>query len=323
MLKVSLAYKRALKHAKLSQTEQNRKAQHMAGTTSSEPGKTTDMKTPLIPIQPVTQIASTVGQSVEQNVKPVVTEAQRVAAQTSVSGRKAVSRGTIILAFYAWILSGAIMFSLIARYTDFFPGDMSIAAALQKRKHPWFRRFMVAISEIGFPKLVVPLTVCIAGIFWALRFRLEALFLLLTTSSNLLNALVKFLIKRPRPTGELVTVVRVINEPSFPSGHVMHYTNFFGLLIYLLATNWRSGRLRNTLIATCAGLIACIGPSRIYLGAHWPSDVMAGYIYGGLWFGGLMALYLRIKAGVHPPVGKTPQVMKPLKQPGDDDGDGE
>jgi len=254
---------------------------------------------------------------VEQNVKPVVTEAQRIAAETSVSGRRAVSRGTIFLAFYAWLLSGALMVSIIARYTQFFPGDMGITAALQKQRHPWIRRFMIAISEIGFPTLSIPLTIGVAGIFLGLRSRLEAIFILLTTSSNLLNALVKRLIKRPRPTKELVTVARVINEPSFPSGHVMHYTNFFGLLIYLLATNWRSGRLRNILIAICTALIVFIGPSRVYLGAHWPSDVMAGYIYGGLWFGGIMALYLRIKSWIHPPKGETPEVIKPLKQPGE------
>src|SRR6266699_3649735 len=256
---------------------------------------------------------------VEQNVKPVVTEAQRIAAETSVSGRRAVSRGTIFLAFYAWLLSGALMLSVIARYTQFFPGDMGITAALQKQRHPWIRRFMIAISEIGFPTLSIPLTIGVAGIFLGLRFRLEAIFILLTTSSNLLNALVKRLIKRPRPTKELVTVARVINEPSFPSGHVMHYTNFFGLLIYLLATNWRSGRLRNILIAICTALIVFIGPSRVYLGAHWPSDVMAGYIYGGLWFGGLMVLYLRIKSWIHPTRGKTPEVMRPLQQPGDEE----
>ena len=254
---------------------------------------------------------------VEQNVKPVVTEAQRIAAETSVSGRRAVSRGTIFLAFYAWLLSGALMLSVIARYTQLFPGDVVITAALQKQRNPWVRRFMIAISEIGFPKLSVPLTIGVAGIFLALRFRLEAIFILLTTSSNLLNALVKRLIKRPRPTKELVTVVRVINEPSFPSGHVMHYTNFFGLLIYLLATNWRSGTLRNILIAICTALIVFIGPSRVYLGAHWPSDVMAGYIYGGLWFGGIMALYLRVKSWIHPPEGKTPEAIKSLKQPGE------
>ena len=267
---------------------------------------------PLLPITPP-EIATIV----EQNVKPLVTEAQRIAAETSVSGRHAVSRGTILLAFYAWLLSGTLLFSFIARYTQFFPGDRSITAALQRQQDPWMRRFMLALSELGFPRMSIPLTLGVSGIFLALRFRLEALFILLTTSSNLLNALLKRLIKRPRPTSELVTVVRVINEPSFPSGHVMHYTNFYGLLIYLLATNWRSGKLRDTLIGICSLLITFIGPSRIYLGAHWPSDVMAGYLYGGLWFGGIMALYLRIKAWVHPAQGKTPEAMKPLEQPGE------
>lgn len=265
------------------------------------------------PSATIPQLATTV----EQNVKPVVKEAQQVAAKTSVTGRHAVSRGTIFLAFYLWFLAGAIMISFIARYTQFFPGDTTITRSLQKQRHPLFRRFMIVISEPGFPKFGIPLTISLAGIFWALRFRLEAIFILLSSSSNLLNQIVKRLIRRPRPTGELVTVARVINEPSFPSGHVMHYINWFGLLTYLLATNWRSGKLRNILIAICMSMIALIGPSRIYLGAHWPSDVMAGYIYGGLWFGGVMAIYLRIKGWIHPPAGKTPEIIKPLKQPGE------
>src|SRR5579863_3298448 len=269
---------------------------------------------PQLPLAPLPDFTTVV----EQNVMPAVTEAQRLAAQTSVSGRKAVSRGTVYLSFYLWLLSGAMMISYIARRTDFFPGDKTIMKTLQSRKNPLFRGFMLGVSEIGFPKLAVPMSIGIAGVFWALRFRLEALFLLFASSTYSLNTLVKRLIKRPRPTNELATVVRVINEPSFPSGHVMHYTNFFGMLIYLLVTNWRSGRLRNWLIAICTSLIALIGPSRIYLGAHWPSDVMAGYVYGGLWFGGMMALYLRIKARIHPLTGSTPENMKILQQPGHD-----
>lgn len=256
----------------------------------------------------------------QQNVLPVVDEAQRVAAKTSVSGRRAVSRGTMFMAFYLWLLSGVLILSWIAQRTQFFPGDMSITARLQKNRQPWLRAFFLTVSEVGFPKIAIPVTISVAGIFWALRFRLEAIFILLTSAfSTLLNALVKRVIKRPRPTQELVTVARVINEPSFPSGHVMHYTNFYGLLIYLLATNWRSGRLRNALIGLCTLLIAFIGPSRVYLGAHWPSDVMAGYMYGGLWFGGIMAIYLRVKAWLHPMRGKPPVVATPLRQPGDDD----
>ncbi|HET9918652.1 MAG TPA: phosphatase PAP2 family protein [Ktedonobacteraceae bacterium] len=257
--------------------------------------------------------------SVEQNVKPVVEEAQRVAAQTSVSGRRAVSRGTILLIFYLWLLSGTAIFTFIARYTEFFPGDRTISRTLQKQHNPWFRRLMETVSAFGYPKISTPITIAISGIFLALRFRLEAIFVLLTSTSSLLSMAVKYTIKRPRPTNEQVTVVHVIDEPSFPSGHVMHYINFFGLLSYLLATNWRSGRLRNSLITVCVTLIALIGPSRIYLGAHWPSDVMVGYVYGGLWFAGLMSLYLRFKAMIHPAKGKTPEVMKPLQQPGDDE----
>ncbi len=253
------------------------------------------------------------------DIATTVNEAQRVAAETSVSGRHAVSRGTIFLALWLWLLSGIVMISVIARNTQLFPGDVAITTQLQRQHNPWLRRFFYAISEIGFPAWAVPQTIGIAGIFWALRFRLEAIFVLLTSSSSLLNVLVKRLIKRPRPTQELVTVVRVINEPSFPSGHVMYYVNFYGLLIYLLATNWRSGKLRNTLIALLTSLIGTIGPSRVYLGAHWPSDVMAGYVYGGLWFSGLITLYLRVKSWLHPRVGKAPDVVKPLQQPGDND----
>ncbi len=279
---------------------------------STEVGRAT---TALPQVSPVTlpDVATAV---VEQNVKPAVSEAQRIAAQTAVSGRRAVSRGTIFMALWLWLLSGIVMISVIARKTQLFPGDIAITRELQRRQNPWVRRFFYAISEIGFPKWSIPLTIGSAGIFWALRFRLEAIFVLLTSTSTILNTLVKGLIKRPRPTKELVTVVRVINEPSFPSGHVMYFVNFYGLLIYLLATNWRSSKLRDTLIAIMTGLISLVGPSRVYLGAHWPSDVMAGYVYGGLWFSGLMALYLRVKSWLHPSRGKAPAVVKPLQQPG-------
>lgn len=268
---------------------------------------------------------STTGIPLQQvNIPEIANEAQRVAAESSYSGRRAVSRGTMFLAFYLWLLSGAGILSWIAQRTQFFPGDMLITARLQRQKNPVFRGFMYWVSQVGFWQWSVPETIGVAGLLWALRFRLEALFILLTTSSNILNAIVKRVIKRPRPDKELVSVVRVINEPSFPSGHVMHYTNFYGLLIYLLATNWKPGRLRNSLIAFCTAMITTIGPSRIYLGAHWPSDVMAGYLYGGLWFGGIITLYLRVKAWLHPPKGTQmlvpDELVKPLQQPGDEQG---
>src|SRR5205823_13669237 len=119
--------------------------------------------------QGLPQLAATV----EHNVKPVMTEAQHIAAQSSFSGRKAVSRGTMFMAFYLWLLSGVVMLSWIAQRTQFFPGDKAITYQLQKQRHPWFRRFMQAISEIGFWQWATPQTLGVAAIFWSLRFRLE------------------------------------------------------------------------------------------------------------------------------------------------------
>src|SRR6202165_6104007 len=172
-----------------------RKASKPSGKTASEAA--TAQQRPAVGPPPI-------GRAVDQNVKRVLTQAQRVAPETAVSGRRAVSRGTIFLAFYLWLLSGAIMISLIARYTQFFPGDRIITRNLQSYRNPWLRRFMLGISEIGFPKIGMPLTFGVAGIFWALRFRLEAIFVLLASSSNVLNWIVKRLIKRPGPRSCLV-----------------------------------------------------------------------------------------------------------------------
>src|SRR5689334_19260156 len=86
----------------------------------------------------------------EVQVPPALTEAQRAAAESSVSGRRAISRGTMFMAFYLWLLSGAGILSWIAQRTQFFPGDRSITARLQKYHHPWLRRFFYGVSEIGF-----------------------------------------------------------------------------------------------------------------------------------------------------------------------------
>ena len=127
--------------------------------------------TPTPPMPPEANTPQIVA-TLEQNVKPVVSEAQHLAAVTSVSGRKAVSRGKIFLAFYFWLLSGAILFSWIARRTQFFPGDRGITRTLQRQQHTWIRRAMHIISEPGFPRYSIPLTAGIASAFWLLRFQI-------------------------------------------------------------------------------------------------------------------------------------------------------
>ena len=90
------------------------------------------------------------------------------------------------------------------------------------------------------------------------------------------NWLIKAALGRPRPLDPLVRVLGAEQGNSFPSGHVMFYTVFFGFVLFLAWTRLRSGIVRGAVIAAAAALVVGVGPSRIALGAHWLSDVLAG-----------------------------------------------
>ena len=93
--------------------------------------------------------------------------------------------------------------------------------------------------------------------------------------SALLNQILKYIIQRPRPTE-----YRIIDESgySFPSGHSMVSAAFYGFLIYLIYKNVKNKYLKWGLITLLSLLIILIGTSRIYLGVHYTSDVLAGFL---------------------------------------------
>lgn len=90
----------------------------------------------------------------------------------------------------------------------------------------------------------------------------------------ILNQLLKFIVQRPRPVG-----YRLVEEKgfSFPSGHSMASTAFYGFLIYLIYKKIKNKYLKISLITLLVLLIFSIGVSRIYLGVHYTSDVLAGF----------------------------------------------
>lgn len=92
---------------------------------------------------------------------------------------------------------------------------------------------------------------------------------------TILNQLLKIILQRPRPEE-----FRIINESgySFPSGHSMISMAFYGLLIYLIYKNIKNKYLKWSLIIVLGALIISIGISRIYLGVHYTSDVVAGFL---------------------------------------------
>ena len=130
-----------------------------------------------------------------------------------------------------------------------------------------------------------------------LRRRAEAgLLVAVTVVAFAVRTAVKEVVARPRPPADLVEIIRQGDGFSFPSGHALHYAAFLGLLLLMLPSivgpGWRRRLAQGALIA---GMVI-IGYSRVYLGLHWLSDVVAGYAYGAVVAGAAALALPRLKA---------------------------
>jgi undecaprenyl-diphosphatase len=133
-----------------------------------------------------------------------------------------------------------------------------------------------------------------ALIFYIFKFRKEALYVLLTLVSGLISALMKIIVARPRPTESLVRIVEEAKSKSFPSGHVIHYVAFFGFLLLLMYHLKSIPKVIRIIVKVLSAfMIMAVPLSRIYLGAHWFSDVLGGFLLGMICLLMLSYLYLR------------------------------
>lgn len=210
------------------------------------------------------------------------------------------SRRTRILAVV--YLIQFVLFTALAWFVHFnpvIPVDVAITQEFQENKSPWLESFMVAVSFIGNQSILFAVLIALTALaFWLVRLRLEALIIItLSVVSAVVNFLVKVIVSRPRPTTHLVDVFQKANGQSFPSGHVMSYVAFWGLLFSLgLILFNRKQWWHYLLLIIPALFVILVGPSRIYLGDHWASDVLGGYLFGGLLLGITLWIYLRLKA---------------------------
>ena len=107
----------------------------------------------------------------------------------------------------------------------------------------------------------------------------------------------KHIFLRARPDAALHLVKQ--GGYSFPSGHSVTSVIFYGLLIYLLNRHCKNEKLKKVLSAVCGFLALAIGPSRIYVGVHWPTDVLAGWCIGGAVLLAAICILERIYDGAH------------------------
>ena len=107
----------------------------------------------------------------------------------------------------------------------------------------------------------------------------------------------KHIFLRARPDTALHLVTQ--GGYSFPSGHSVTSAIFYGLLIYLLNRHCKNEKLKKILGAVCGFLALAIGPSRLYVGVHWPTDVLAGWCIGGAVLLVSICILERIYDGAH------------------------
>lgn len=212
------------------------------------------------------------------------------------------------LAFQLALIAAIGAFSVLTfmvKSTPFFPLDVQITRALQSINSPLFAAAMNWISWLGFPPQSLVLSAIIVLIIYFLGLQWEAVAAAVAALlPPIVNVTVKDLIRRPRPTVNLVHVFGILNSYSFPSGHVMFYVGFFGFIWFLGFTTLKPSWGRTVLLIFFGSLIALIGVSRIYLGQHWASDVLGAYLLGGLTLVAIVQFYRwgKKRFFVHQPV---------------------
>jgi membrane-associated phospholipid phosphatase len=189
--------------------------------------------------------------------------------------------------FQGYVVTATIAFALLfffARTVSYFTFDLVITRDLQLLHYGWLDVLMRLISAPGFPPQVYVLTGIVLLILFSSGLRWEAVAALFgTVGISALGLLVKLAVQRPRPSSDLVHVFQQLNSYSFPSGHVLFYTTFFGFLLFLFYTLLKDGWPRILALVILGSLVGLIGVSRVYLGEHWASDVLGAYLLGSLW----------------------------------------
>lgn len=188
-------------------------------------------------------------------------------------------RGLLIVVLALVIV--AVIASLFAHWLARFPGDLRLTLLFQSVDGSALLPVMTWVSYLAGGWRAAVLVLVSAVIVWRCLGRLESGLVVLAGLSSLANDALKLAIDRPRPGPGLVTVFEAETGTSFPSGHAFFAVVVLGFLAYLAATHVRRRGLGTLAVCGLLALVLLVGASRVYLGVHWPSDVLGGYLAGG------------------------------------------
>jgi membrane-associated phospholipid phosphatase len=228
----------------------------------------------------------------EEPVEKIKDAAQQAAKAETTSPPRREYRTLLFQVALFLAISAFALLTFMVKTTPSFPIDLQTTRTLQSIASPFFSAAMGLISWPGFLPQALVISALVVLVIYTLGLHWESLTVLVAALlPSVVNILVKELIRRPRPTIDLVQVFRILDSYSFPSGHVMFYVGFFGFLWFLIFTLLRRSLTRTLLLGLLGALILLVGISRIYLGQHWASDVLGAYLLGGLTLAAIIQFY--------------------------------
>jgi undecaprenyl-diphosphatase len=174
--------------------------------------------------------------------------------------------------------------------------DKAVLLWIHNNFPDWLNEPMRLVTALGYYYVVVPLLAVAVFVLYRRGWRLSAVLLVVSTGGSfVLTTVLKGVFQRARP--ELFDSGYQASFYSFPSGHATVAVGFYGMLTVILA--YRLGGAARWAVAFCGVLVVLlIGLSRLYLGVHYPTDVIAGYLSALLWLvcvGSVYALWLSVR----------------------------
>ncbi|MGH2532964.1 MAG: phosphatase PAP2 family protein [Thermomicrobiales bacterium] len=185
---------------------------------------------------------------------------------------------------HPWCALGALIAALgltaIRAGSNVLTSDVAVTRGVQGAPMP----LASDLAHIGYWIGATPVTVALAAfgatIFALVGHRAEALLLLGTIAARCLNPLLKWITDSPRPSSASVNIREEPSGLGFPSSHAMGVVILFGAIAYLADRLIPHRTARLTVQGLCLLAILITGFGRVYNGAHWPTDVIGGYLYG-------------------------------------------
>ena len=221
-------------------------------------------------------------------------ELRRVAAdRLTLAAVVWLAAGLAVSALVIWAFAGITEEVMEGESRAF---DRAVLLWIESNVPAWLDGPMRAVTTLGYYRVVLPLLAVISLAFYLRGWRLSAIMLAVSTAGGIfLTTVLKVLFRRARP--EIIDSGYTAGFYSFPSGHDTVAVGFYGALALILAYHLR-GPARRAVLLLGAAVVLLIGFSRLYLGVHYPTDVLVGYLAAPLWLvsvGGVYALWLSVR----------------------------